>query len=101
MWTTKKCARYERKGLRYESDLTDEEYALIEPFLPPERNVSRRSLVNGILYVLTTGSIRNLGVTLHMVVASTPEELDIAFASARGYRITSDSADSRKFRTGS
>ena len=55
MWTTKNRARYERKGLRYESDLTDEEYALIEPFLPPERNVSRRSLVNGILCVLTTG----------------------------------------------
>ncbi len=55
MWTTKNRARYERKGLRYESDLSDEEYALIEPFLPPERNVSRRSLVNGILYVLTTG----------------------------------------------
>ena len=47
--------RYERKGLRYESDLTDEEFALIEPFLPPERSVSRRSLVNGILYLLTTG----------------------------------------------
>ena len=25
------------------------------PFLPPERSVSRRSLLNGILYVLTTG----------------------------------------------
>ena len=55
MWTTKNRARYERKGLRYESDLTDEEYTLIEPFLPPERNVLRRSLVNGILYVFTTG----------------------------------------------
>jgi transposase len=55
MWTTKNRARYERKGLRYESDLTDDEYALIEPFLPAERSVSRRSLVNGILYVLTTG----------------------------------------------
>jgi hypothetical protein len=30
MWTTKNRARYERKGLRYESDLTDEEYTLIE-----------------------------------------------------------------------
>jgi transposase len=55
MWTTKNRARYERKGLRYESDLTDEEYALIEPLLPPERSISRRSLINGILYVLTTG----------------------------------------------
>jgi transposase len=55
MWTSKNRARYERKGLRYESDLTDEEYALIERFLPPERSVSRRSLINAILYVLTTG----------------------------------------------
>jgi transposase len=53
--TTRNRARYERKGLRYESDLTDEEYALIEPLLPPERSISRRSLINGILYVLTTG----------------------------------------------
>ena len=55
MWTAKNRARYERKGLRYESDLTDDEFALIASFLPPERSVSRRSLVNGILYVLTTG----------------------------------------------
>ena len=47
--------RYERKGLRYPSDLTDEEWALIEPFLPVERSVCRRSLVNAILYLLTTG----------------------------------------------
>src|SRR5262249_4339812 len=55
MWMTRNRARYERKGLRYQSDLTDEEYGLIERFLPPERSISRRSLVNGILYVLTTG----------------------------------------------
>ena len=55
MWTKKNRRRYERGGLRYESDLTEDEYALIEPFLPPERSISRRSLVNGILYILTTG----------------------------------------------
>ena len=55
MWTKKNRRRYERRGLRYESDLTDEEYALIEQFLPPERSISRRSLINGILYILTTG----------------------------------------------
>src|SRR5215470_10475240 len=55
MWTKKNRRRYERRGLRYESDLTDEEYTLIEQFLPPERSISRRSLVNGILYILTTG----------------------------------------------
>jgi len=52
MWTKKNRRRYERRGLRYESDLTDEEYALIEHFLPAERSISRRSLVNGILYIL-------------------------------------------------
>ena len=55
MWTDKNRVLYKREGLRYPSDLTDEEFALIEPFLPPERRISRRSLVNGVLYVLTTG----------------------------------------------
>ena len=55
MWTDENRALYERKGLRYKSDLTDEEFGLIEPFLPPPRKVCRRSLVNGVLYVLTTG----------------------------------------------
>lgn len=55
MWTKKTRNLYKRDGLRYPSDLTDVEYALIEPFLPPERSVSRRALVEGVLYVLTTG----------------------------------------------
>ena len=45
MWTAENRVRYERKGLRYESDPTDGEYALIEPFPPLERSVCRRSLV--------------------------------------------------------
>jgi transposase len=55
MWTTKSRLRYERKGSRYPRDLTDDEFALIEPFLPAERNVCRRALVDGVLYVLTIG----------------------------------------------
>ena len=55
MWTTENRPNYERKGLRYPSDLTDEEWALVEPLLPPERKTDRRELLNGILYVLTTG----------------------------------------------
>lgn len=55
MWTAENRPRYERKGLRYPSDLTDEEWAVVEPLLPPERKVSRREVLNGILYVLTTG----------------------------------------------
>jgi len=54
MWTAENRVRYERKG-RYPSDLTDEEWELIEPHLPPERKVKRRDVLNAILYVLSTG----------------------------------------------
>ena len=50
MWTEENRARYDRKVQRYPSDLMDEEWALVEPLLPPERQVSpqksgRRPLV--------------------------------------------------------
>ena len=54
MWTNENRKRYERTGLRYPSDLTDDEFKLIEPFLPPEGKVCRRALVDAIFYVLTT-----------------------------------------------
>jgi transposase len=54
MWTSKSRQQYERGG-RYPSDLTDEEWALIEPHLPPQRTVERREIMNAILYVLATG----------------------------------------------
>ena len=52
---------HERAGLRYPSDLTDGEWALVEPFIPPakrggrKRTVDLREVVNGIFYVLATG----------------------------------------------
>ena len=66
MWTDENRASYERKGVRYPSDLTDEEWALVVPHLPPPRKprgkkakeqppVDRREVMNGLLYVLTTG----------------------------------------------
>ena len=61
MWTTENRARYDRSNLRYPSDLTDDEWALIEPLIPPakhggrERQKDERELVNGIMYVLSTG----------------------------------------------
>ena len=62
MWTSKNCCRYDRSGLRYPSDLTDEECALVEPLIPParrggnRRHVDEREVVNGLMYVLSTGS---------------------------------------------
>ena len=34
MWTTKNCGRYDRSRLRYPSDGTDDEWALVEPLIP-------------------------------------------------------------------
>ena len=37
MWTAKNRGRYDRSKLRYPSDLTDDEWALVEPLIPPAR----------------------------------------------------------------
>ena len=61
MWTNENRHRYDRNKLRYPSDLTDEEWALIEPEIPPakrgggKRTVNLREVVNGLMYVLSTG----------------------------------------------
>ena len=50
-----------RNYLRYPSDLTDAEWALIEPGLPPakpggnKRTVNLREIANGLMYILSTG----------------------------------------------
>jgi transposase len=55
MWTDKNRAHYARQTTRYPSDVTDDEWALVQPHLPAERKVDRRAVLNAILYVLTTG----------------------------------------------
>jgi transposase len=61
MWTTENRPRYNRDKLRYPSDLTDEEWALVEPMIPPAKHGGRRrtvvvrEVVNGVMYVLSTG----------------------------------------------
>jgi hypothetical protein len=53
--------KYQRDGLRYASDTTDEEWSLIEPHLPPPascgrmRETSMREVVNSIFYIAQTG----------------------------------------------
>ena len=57
MWTTENRRRYNRDGLRYPSDLTDEEWALVEPLIPSakrggrRRTVVVREVLNGAMYV--------------------------------------------------
>jgi transposase len=37
MWTTENRHRYDRDELRYPSDLTDAEWQVIKPMIPPAR----------------------------------------------------------------
>ena len=61
MWTEITRSKYERDGQRYASDLTDREWELIEPFMPPAKAVGRprttdlREVVNAIVYLLRSG----------------------------------------------
>jgi transposase len=60
-WTEITRPEYQRDGLRYASDTTDEEWALIAPHIPPPascgrtRETSMREVVNAIFYMAQTG----------------------------------------------
>lgn len=60
-WTETSRPHYRRESLRYASDLTNDEWALIEPFLPPPSAIGRprktklRRVVEAILYMASTG----------------------------------------------
>ena len=53
--------RSDRSRLPYPSDLTDEEWALVEPLIAPakrggnRRHVVVREVVNGLMYILSSG----------------------------------------------
>src|ERR1700739_3966761 len=61
MWTAKNRGRYDRSKLRYPMDLTDDEWAHVEPLGAPakrggnKRHVEVREVMNGIMYILSTG----------------------------------------------
>jgi transposase len=61
MWTEITRPKYARAGRRYASDLTDAEWALIEPYMPARKALGRprgtdlRAVVDAILYMLRTG----------------------------------------------
>src|SRR4030081_737236 len=61
MWTSENRPKYNRDKLRYPSDLTDDEWSHVEPLIPPakrggnKRDFDVREVMNGIMYVLSTG----------------------------------------------
>ena len=60
-WKETARKEYRRESGRYASDMTDREWALIEPFMPPARRHGRprttdlREVVNAVLYIATSG----------------------------------------------
>jgi putative transposase len=61
MWTATTRAQHKREGLRFPSDLTDAEWAVLGPLLPPRSRVGRppawpmREILDAIFYVLRGG----------------------------------------------
>ena len=61
VWTDENRPRYDRRGQRYPSDLTNEEWLILEPLLPVAKGTGRprihslREIMNGIRYVQRYG----------------------------------------------
>jgi Putative transposase of IS4/5 family (DUF4096) len=60
-WTGIARREHSRDGLRYPSDMTDREWALAVPFVPPaktggrRRTTDMREVVNALLYIASAG----------------------------------------------
>ena len=60
-WTGIARCEHRREGLRYPSDLTDREWSLTSPFIPPaktggrRRSTDMREVLNGLLYIASSG----------------------------------------------
>src|SRR5713101_1570473 len=61
MWTETTRPKYERKGERYTSDVSDAEWAVISPHLPEAKILGRprgtelREVINALFYMSRTG----------------------------------------------
>jgi transposase len=61
IWKPEHRLANDRRGLRYPSDLSDAEWALVAPLIPParrggrRRSIDEREVLNAIFYLLATG----------------------------------------------
>src|SRR5215210_3497124 len=61
MWTAETRRTYDRKGLRYPTDVTDAEWELARPFVDVaqrgsgQRRINLREVLNAVFYILGTG----------------------------------------------
>ena len=71
VWTEITRLRYGREGMRYESDMTDGEWLVMEPLLPPPsalgrpRETDMRALVNAMYRARFFGHKFDLSGVLH------------------------------------
>src|SRR5439155_284084 len=63
MWTAKNRGRYDRSKLRYPSDLTDDEWAHVEPLIPPAKRAGKK--VKGKKRHIL---VDTLGLLLHAII---------------------------------
>lgn len=60
-WTDIARREHSREGMRYPSDMTDREWALAAPFIPPaktggrRRTTDMREVLNALLYLASAG----------------------------------------------
>ena len=60
-WSETTRLKYQRSSGRYTSDTSDDEWRLIEPFMPPNKRLGRRrttklrSVIDALLYMIETG----------------------------------------------
>src|SRR6266852_3506230 len=83
MWKPEHRLTADRRSLRYPSDLSDAEWVLVAPMIPParrggrRRSVNVREVLNAIFYVLSTGCQWN----------AMPKDLPLAQREARIGRV--------------
>ena len=69
-WNRTTRKDYKRDGRRYESDVTDKEWATLEPMIPKQGRLGRprqtdlREVFNAVEYVLATGSVAGAAARL-------------------------------------
>ena len=71
MWTNENRGRYDRSKLRYPSDVTDEEWVLIAPLIPPAKRGGNKRTVIAVLSASVLAAL--IGVVL-LWSAETPSE---------------------------
>jgi transposase len=105
MWTPVSRCQHSRKHLRYGSDLTDAEWAIIAPLLPAPRRTGRprrwpmRELVNAIFYVLRSGCPWRM-VPTNFAPHSTVYRWFLRLRDERVFETTTEAGGPRGYDTG-